>query len=173
MTIGPVPVAATRRTMAPMTEVNGLRLAYRGFVTGLAAAYVWLAVAMLAAALLAGDALSPLRPLAELLVAEHVTPSVAFVIGFALVQAAGATVGMCFAYFFGRFFTVRRTMNAAAPAFAVLAWALLATGVGAVGGSDSYGLQAAPLLATVAYGAILGSGIPIRAEVTRPSHLAD
>lgn len=170
MTIGPVPAAGARPTVSAMTEVNGLRLAYRGFVTGLAAAYVWLAVAMVAAALLAGDALAPLRPLAHTLVVETaVTPALAFVIGFALVQAAGAVVGMSFAYFFGRFFTVRRTMHIAAPAFALLVWALLATGVGTLIGSDVLALQVAPLLATIAYGVVLGSGVPVRAEVVRPA----
>ncbi len=154
--------------MGPMTEVNGLRLAYRGFVTGLAASYVWLAVAMVGGALLSGDPLAPLRPLALTLVAaQHVTASLAFVLGFALVQAFGAMVGMCFAYFFGRFFTVRGTMNAAAPAFAILAWALLATGVATLTGTDALGLQLAPLVATIAYGIVLGSGIPIRRDVTR------
>ena len=158
--------------MSPMTEVNGLRLAYRGFVTGLAAAYVWIAVAMIGATLLSGDPLAPLRPLAQILIADSLPAPLAFVIGFALVQAAGAMVGMCFAYFFGRFFTVRRTMNAAAPAFAILAWALLATGVSSLTGSNSLGLQVAPLIATVAYGVVLGSGVPIRREVTRATHLA-
>ena len=170
MTFGRVPAAGARPTVSAMTEVNGLRLAYRGFVTGLAAAYVWLAVAMTAAGLLAGDALAPLAPLANTLVAETaITPALAFVIGFAMVQAAGAVVGMCFAYFFGRFFTVRRTMSLAAPAVALLAWALLSTGVGTLIGSDVLSLQVAPLLATLAYGAVLGAGVPVRAEVMRPA----
>ncbi|MEO8274526.1 MAG: hypothetical protein ABI620_10710 [Chloroflexota bacterium] len=167
MTIGPVPAAGARATMSPMTEVNGLRLAYRGFVTGLAAAYVWIAVAMICASIFSGDALAPLRPLAQMLIAGSLAPSLAFVIGFAFVQGAGAMVGMCFAYFFGRFFTVRSTMNAAAPAVAILAWALLATGVSSLTGSDNLGLQVAPLIATMAYGVVLGSGIPIRRDVIR------
>ena len=168
MTIGLVPAAGARPTVAVMTEINGLRLAYRGFVTGLAAAYVWLAVAMSAAGFLAADPLAPLRPLAStLVVSGEVTPALAFVIGFAMVQAAGGLVGMCFAYFFGRFFTVRRTMSLAAPVVALLAWALLAAGVGTLIGSDVLALQLAPVLASVAYGAILGIGVPIRAEVTR------
>lgn len=168
MTIGLVPAAGARPTVVAMTEVNGLRLAYRGFVTGLAAAYVWLAVAMTVAGLLAGDALAPLAPLANTLVVEAaVTPALAFVVGFAMVQAAGAMVGMCFAYFFGRFFTVRRTMSLAAPAVALLAWALLATGVGTLIGSNVLSLQLAPLLATLAYGVVLGAGVPVRAEVIR------
>ncbi len=171
MTIGPVPASGTRLTMRPMTEVNGLRLAYRGFVTGLAAAYVWIAVAMIGASIFSGDALAPLRPLAQMIVADSVPPSLAFVVGFAFVQGAGATVGMCFAYFFGRFFTVRSTMNAAAPAFAILAWALLATGVNSLTGSNNLGMQVAPLIATVAYGVVLGTGVPVRRDVTRASRL--
>jgi hypothetical protein len=151
-----------------MTDVNGLRLAYRGFVTGLAAAYVWLAVAMIAGTIVTGDALAPLTPIAAtLLAAADMTPSMAFVIGFALVQAAGAVVGMTFAYFFGRFFTVRGTLATAAPIFAILAWALLAAGVGSLNGSDTLGRQLAPLLAAAAYGIVLGSGLPVRSEVVR------
>lgn len=151
-----------------MTEVNGLRLAYRGFVTGLAAAYVWLAVAMLVAALVTGDALAPLTPIATTLRdAAEMNPPLAFVLGLALVQAAGALTGMCFAYFFGRFFTVRATLAAAAPPFALIAWALLAAGVGALIGSDSLALQLAPILATLAYGAVLAAGLPLRGEVIR------
>ena len=129
VTIGPLPIDRRAPTVAPMTEVNGLRLAYRGFVTGLAASYVWLAVAMAGAAIVSHDALAPLTPLAATLIAAgDVTPSMSFVLGFALVQAAGALIGMCFAYFFGRFFTVRATVASAAPIVAVLAWALLAAG---------------------------------------------
>src|SRR5918992_5251545 len=109
-----------------MTEVMGLRLAYRGFVTGLAGAYVWAAIAMLLGAALHGDPLHPLRPLAMALTPVADTPELAFVLGLAAVQAGGALVGMCFAYFFARFFTVRATLAAAAPAFALLAWGLAA-----------------------------------------------
>ncbi len=171
MTIGPL----LRPPREPyggleMTEVNGLRLAYRGFVTGLAAAYVWLAVAMIAAAIVAGDPLAPLTPLAAtLLTTADLTPSLAFVIGFALVQAAGAMVGMTFAYFFGRFFTARATLSAAAPLFALLAWALLAAGVGSLTGSDVLGRQLAPILAAAAYGIVLGRGLPLRSQVVRGS----
>ncbi len=150
-----------------MTEVNGLRLAYRGFVTGLAAAYVWLAVALLTAAIVSGDALAPLRPLAMLLTDQAVRPELAFVIGFALVQAAGAVVGMVFAYFFGRFFTTRPTMATAAPVVALLAWALIATGVQSLDGTDTLALQLAPLLASAAYGLMLGAGTPVRRDVMR------
>lgn len=146
----------------------GLRLAYRGFVAGLAAAYVWLALAMAIAALLSGDALAPLRPLAAAVVtgAESV-PELAFVIGFALVQLGGAVVGMCFAYFFGRFFTVALTLRLAAPLFALLTWALLAAGLAQVTGSAGMGLDVAALIATAAYGLLLGAALPVRGEVVR------
>jgi hypothetical protein len=151
-----------------MTNVNGLRLAYRGFVTGLAAGYVWLATAMGLAALLHGDPLTPLRPLASLVLpAAGGSASASFVIGFALVQLAAATVGMCFSYFFGRFFTARSTIAAAAPCFAVLAWALLATGAGWRSGDAELGLAAAPVVATLAYGILLGAGLPLRGDVLR------
>ena len=45
------------------------------------------------------------------------------------VQAAGGLVGICFAYFFARFFTVRGTVVLAAPAFTLLAWTLLHAGL--------------------------------------------
>lgn len=153
-----------------MTEVLGLRLAYRGFVTGLAAAYVWLALAMIVASLVTGDALAPLRPLATAMVDGAGTiPELAFVIGFALVQLGGAMVGMCFAYFFGRFFTVRKTLAAAAPLFALLAWALLATGLAALTRTDA-GLEPAPLVATLFYGLVLGIGLPLRGDVLRATN---
>jgi hypothetical protein len=151
-----------------MTSVNGLRLAYRGFVTGLAAGYAWLAVAMVYAALAVGDPLQPLRPLASLILpAAGGSASASFVIGFGLVQLASAMAGMCFAYFFGRFFTTRPTMAAAAPCFALLAWALFAAGAGASGGIGPLGLAIAPLAATLAYGLLLGAGLPLRGDVER------
>jgi hypothetical protein len=151
-----------------MTSVNGLRLAYRGFVTGLAAGYAWLAVAMVYAALAVGDPLQPLRPLASLILpAAGGSASASFVIGFGLVQLASAMAGMCFAYFFGRFFTTRPTMAAAAPCFALLAWALVAAAIGARSGNGGLGLALAPLLATLAYGLLLGAGVPLRGEVLR------
>lgn len=151
-----------------MTTVNGLRLAYRGFVTGLAAGYVWMATAMGLAALLYGDALDPLRPLASLILpAAGGSPATSFVLGFGLVQLTAATVGMCFSYFFGRFFTARPTLAVAAPCFALLAWALLATGAGWRSGDADLGLAAAPVIATLAYGLLLGAGLPLRGDVTR------
>ncbi len=151
-----------------MTTVNGLRLAYRGFVTGLAAGYVWLATAMLLGALLHDDALQPLRPLAALILpAAGGSASASFVLGFGLVQLAAATIGMCFSYFFGRFFTIRPTLAVAAPCFALLAWALFAASAGAGEGLGQMGLAAAPLVATVAYGLLLGAGLPLRGDVLR------
>ena len=85
-----------------MTEVNGLRLAYRGFVTGLAGGYVWAAIAMLLATFASGEPLAPLRPLAEAVSPFASSPEVAFVLGLATIQAGGAFIGMIFAYFFAR-----------------------------------------------------------------------
>jgi hypothetical protein len=152
-----------------MTNLIGLRLAYRGFVTGLAAGYVWLATAMGIAALIDGDPLAPLQPFARSVLpsAGDGSQAAAFVLGFALVQLGSALIGMLFSYFFGRFFTIRRTLAAAAPCFALLAWALLATLVGRSSGQPDIGTSVAPLLATLAYGVLLGAGLPVRADVAR------
>jgi hypothetical protein len=156
-----------------MTEVNGLRLAYRGFITGLAAAYVWLAAAMITGALVQRDPLAPLRPVADaLLPTSGGSSDLAFVLGFAGVQLAGATAGMVFAYFFGRFFTVRGTLAAAATCFAVLVWGMVAVGLGPLSGVVDLGLRVAPLVGTVAYGLMLGVGLPVRGEVLREPELA-
>ena len=149
-----------------MTLVNGLRLAYRGFVTGLAAGYAWLATAMLAGMVLQADALAALRPIVALLPAARHDSATAFVIGFAAVQLAAAGLGMLFAYFFARFFTVRSTVALAAPCFALLAWALLAAVIGERSDMTA-GLALIPVLATLAYGALLGAGLPLRGEVLR------
>ena len=58
-----------------------------------------------------GDPLRPLRPLALALTPLAGSPELAFVLGLAAVQAGGAVIGMCFAYFFARFFTVRDTLG--------------------------------------------------------------
>jgi hypothetical protein len=150
-----------------MTLVNGLRLAYRGFVTGLAAGYAWLATAMLAGAILQADALAALRPVVALLAPGRNDSATAFVIGFAAVQLAAAGVGMIFAYFFARFFTVRSTVALAAPCFALLAWALIAAVIGDRTDVRA-GLALVPVLATLAYGALLGAGLPLRGDVLRP-----
>ncbi len=150
-----------------MTEVNGLRLAYRGFVSGLAGAYVWAAIAMALSGLLHGDALEPLRPIATAISPLAGTRELAFVLGLAAIQAGGALIGMVFAYFFARFFTVRGTLALAGPAVAVLAWALLTVlleqGIGAVTATD----QAVAIVATVGFGLILGANVPLRGEVAR------
>ena len=151
-----------------MTEINGLRLAYRGFVSGLAGAYVWAAIAMVIGGVLYGDPLMPLRPIATAITPLAGSPEMAFVLGLAVAQGAGALVGMCFAYFFARFFTVRATLGVAGPVVSVLAWALLAVL------SDRARLveltaahQGVAAIATLGFGAILGAGVPLRGEVTR------
>lgn len=151
-----------------MTEVNGLRLAYKGFVGGLAGAYVWAAIAMALAALVHGDPLRPLEPMARALWPLADSPELAFVLGLCAVQAGGATVGMVFAYFFGRFFTVRRTLAAAAPAASVLAWALIASGLTAFVPGAEAAVGPATVVATVGYGLMLGATVPVRADVRRP-----
>ena len=152
-----------------MTEVNGLRLAYRGFVSGIAGAYVWAAIAMALSGLLHGDPVEPLRPIATAISPLAGRPELAFVLGLAAVQAGGAVIGMVFAYFFARFFTVRTTLAVAGPVVAVLAWALLTVlleqGTGAFTATD----QLVAILATVGFGVILGANVPVRGEVTRYS----
>ena len=148
--------------------MNGLRLAYRGFVAGLAGGYVWAAIAMLLGSLLHADALRALRPIAVAISPLAGSPELSFVLGLAAVQAGGALVGMCFAYFFARFFTVPVTLWVGAPVVALLAWAL----VGAVLARevpDGAGVatHAMTLLATLGYGVMLAARVPLRGEVTR------
>jgi hypothetical protein len=150
-----------------MTEVMGLRLAYRGFVTGLAGAYVWAAIAMLLAGLLYGDPLRPLRPLAIAISPMADTPELAFVLGLVAIQAGGAVVGMCFAYFFARFFTVRATLAGAATMVALLAWALIAAGLTRGLGVRIVTPEIVPIVATLGYGLLLAVGVPVRGDVTR------
>jgi len=150
-----------------MTEVNGLRLAYRGFITGLAGGYVWTAIAMLLSALADGDPLRPLRPVALALWPFAGSPELAFVLGLAGVQAGGAVVGMCFAYFFARFFTVRTTLAVAAPVFTLLAWGLIASVVARDTGIVEFATHPVPALASLGYGLMLGLALPLRGEVTR------
>ena len=150
-----------------MTEINGLRLAYKGFVGGIAAAYVWAAIAMVLAGIVHGDPLRPLEPVALAITPLAGAPELAFVLGLCAIQAGGAFIGMGFAYFFGRFFTVRATLALAAPVVALLAWAIIATALARdLGGVEAV---AAPItiLATVGYGAVLGAAVPLRGEVTR------
>jgi hypothetical protein len=152
-----------------MTEVNGLRLAYRGFVSGIAGGYVWAAIAMTLASVAFGDPLRPLRPFADALLPMAVTPELAFVLGIGAVQAGGALVGMCFAYFFGRFFTVRATVAAAGPCFALLVWGLIAT-LGVTDGAHAgFATHPIAVLATIGFGLLLGGAVPLRGEVARYS----
>ena len=150
-----------------MTELNGLHLAYKGFVGGLAGGYVWTAIAMSLAAIVHADPLRPLEPLALALTPIAGSPELAFVLGLGAVQAGGALAGMCFAYFFGRFFTVRATLAVAAPAAALLAWGIVA----AVLRRELPGVElvAAPvsILAAIGYGLILGATVPVRGAVVR------
>jgi hypothetical protein len=150
-----------------MTDVNGLRLAYRGFIAGLAGGYVWAAIAMLLAALAEGDPLRPLRPIALALTPIAGSPELAFVLGLAAVQAGGAVIGMCFAYFFARFFTVRTTLAVAAPVFTLLVWGLIATVVARDSGIVEFSTHPVPALASIGYGLLLGLSLPLRGEVAR------
>jgi hypothetical protein len=141
-----------------VTEINGLRLAYRGLVTGLAAGWVWAATAMLGG-LLAGW--RPLLPL-ELLGGGNGRDELA--LGIAIVALASGGIGMAFAYFFARYFTVRGTLLAAAPSFALLAW--LATASALDAGPDIWP-QLVLAVASLSYGVLLGIGLPVRGQVTR------
>jgi hypothetical protein len=152
-----------------VTDVKGLHLAYRGFVSGLAAAYVWAAIAMTLAGLIHGDPLLPLRPIALAITPLAGPPELAFVIGLAAVQAAGALIGMCFAYFFARFFTVRSTMRVAGPATAILAWGLVSAVLARGGPGVSMDAQALAVMATIGYGLLLGTTVPVRGDVIRYS----
>lgn len=153
-----------------MTEVNGLRLAYRGFVAGLAGAYVWIAIAMLAA-VPGGGPLAPLRVLASIGPdGWAATGEEALILGLALTQVVGAAVGIGFAYFFGRFFTVRATLGTGAVCVALLAWVVLSNRLASAAELDPIALGASGglLVATVGYGLVLGWWVPVRGEVTRP-----
>jgi hypothetical protein len=150
-----------------MTEVNGLRLAYRGFVAGLAGGYVWVAIAMALAGVLHGDPLRPRRPFALAITPLAGSAELAFVLGLAVVQLGGAVIGMVFAYYFARFFTVPATLRLAAPAVAVLVWALIAVAVGRLPVAGDLATDGVPLLATLGYGLLLGAAVPLRGEVLR------
>ena len=150
-----------------MTEVNGLRLAYKGFVGGLAGGYVWAAIAMSLAGIVHGDPLRPLEPMALALAPFAGSPELAFVLGIGAVQAGGALAGMCFAYFFGRFFTVRTTLAVAAPIAALLAWGIVAAVLARQ--LPGFEMVAAPvsILATIGYGLVVGTTVPVRGAVVR------
>lgn len=151
-----------------MTDVNGLRLAYRGFIAGLAGGYVWAAIAMVLAWIVRGDPLLALSPLADAIVPLAGSRELALVLGLALAQAAGGLVGMCFAYFFGRYFTVRATLAVAAPAFTLLVWGLVATAIPGDMATLGFVTHPIPIIAALGYGLLLGAAVPLRAEVTRP-----
>lgn len=153
-----------------MTEIYGIRLAYRGLIAGLAGAYCWLAIAMLAS-MAAGHPLGPLQLLASVGPGGWSTPpGDAFATGLGMVLVAGGGIGMLFAYFFGRFFTVRRTLAAAGPCVAVLAWWLLSGPLGAAAQVEPWrlGTSAAMVLSALAYGLVIGTMVPVRGEVLRP-----
>ncbi len=149
--------------------MNGLRLAYRGLVAGLAGGYVWAAIAMFLSGLADGDPLRPLRPIALAFSPLASSPELAFVLGLAIIQGAGALIGMCFAYFFARFFTVRATLAIAAPVFTLLIWGLVAAAVSRDAGIVEFATHPIPALASVGYGLLLGAAVPVRREVTRYS----
>ncbi len=150
-----------------MTEVNGLRLAYRGFISGLAGGYVWAAIAMVLSGLADGDPLRPLRPIALAFSPVASSPELAFVLGLAAIQGGGALIGMCFAYFFARFFTVRATLAIAAPALTLLVWGMIGAVVARDSGVVEFATHPIPALASLGYGLLLGAAIPLRGEVIR------
>jgi hypothetical protein len=152
-----------------MTEVNGLRLAYRGLIAGLAGGYVWAAIAMSLAAIVHGDPLRPLEPLAMTLFPVAGSPELSFVLGLGAVQAGGALLGMCFAYFFGRFFTVRPTLAAAGLAFALIAWGLVGLAVARDPSATAFVTQPIGIVAAIGFGTLLGAWVPLRGEVVRQS----
>lgn len=141
-----------------MTEVNGPRLAYRGLVAGLAGGWVWLAIALAGLIAVGVDPLSTVDRLGH-------GPGWGAVGTVALAQVAAGLTGMLFAYFFGRYFTVRPTLAVSATAFALLGWLMLAD----VAGIDGlrWPTQLVLGIASLAYGAMLGNALPVRSEVTR------
>jgi len=142
-----------------VTEVNGLHLAFRGLTAGLAAGWVWVAVALTGLVLAGSDPLAATNPLG------NGTAGTGLISALAIAQVASGGVGLVFAYFFGRYFTVRGTLALTALAFAVLCW--LATAYVLDGSWLSMTRQAVLTLAAVAYGAMLGGAVPTRTEVLR------
>ena len=92
-----------------MTEVNGLHLAFRGLTAGLAAGWVWLAIALAGLLLEGGD------PLAATGALGNGTEGSGLISALAIAQVTAGGIGLVFAYFFGRYFTVRGTLAVAAP----------------------------------------------------------
>lgn len=157
-----------------MTEVNGLQLAYRGLIAGLVGGYVWVATAMLLAWPV-GHPLDPMRLLASIGPDGWLgSQAESFLLGLGMTQVVGGTIGITFAYFFARFFTVRPTLAVAGPCFALLAWGVLSDRLAATVGLAGWqvGAPIALLLATFCYGLVLGSAVPLRGEVTRYARAA-
>ena len=139
-----------------MTEVNGLRLAYRGLVAGLAGGWVWVAVTLAGLLAVGNDPFVLTRPLG------NGTAGSGLISALALAQVIAGGTGLIFAYFFGRYFTVRATLAAAAPAFALLCW--LAAAYVIDGSPMSLARQAVLTAAALAYGAMLGGWVPVRGD---------
>ncbi len=141
-----------------MTEVNGPRLAYRGLVAGLAGGWVWTAITLAGLLATGVDPLNLVQPLAR----DTAWGAVGAV---ALAQVAGGLAGLLFAYFFGRYFTVRATLAVSATVFALLVWLAVAD----LAGADTlrWSVQVVLGVAALAYGAMLGNAVPVRGEVLR------
>jgi hypothetical protein len=151
-----------------VTEVNGLRLAYRGFIAGIIGAYVWVAIAMVTA-LPGGDPLRPIVLVGSLGPGATASEAHAFVLGLAVAQVVGGGVGIGFAYFFARFFTVRPTLGTAGICVAMLAWGLVSNRLAVAVGTDPWALGRSVelVMATLAYGWVLGWSVPVRGDVER------
>jgi hypothetical protein len=154
-----------------MTEIYGLRLAYRGLIAGLAGGYVWLAVAMVMSWPITGP-LSPVQMLAAVAPDRlALAPGSSFLLALMLVELTAGAMGLGFAYFLGRYFTVRRTLAAAGPCFALLAWLAVSEGLGV--SRLPLAVQVGLAFATLLYGTLLGAAIPTRPELLRtPNRIA-
>jgi hypothetical protein len=142
-----------------MTEVNGLHLAFRGLVAGLAGGWVWLAIA------LGGLRMADVDPLGATAFLGNGTLGSGLIGSLAVAQLVTGGIGMLFAYFFARYFTVRATLAIAATAFALLAWLALSK---LLDGSWLTVTRYAVLtIAAMAYGLMLGGAVPVRGEVLR------
>jgi hypothetical protein len=144
-----------------VTEINGLRLAYRGLVTGLAAGWVWTATGMV------GGLFAGWRPLLPLETLGGGDGRYQLALGIVIVQLASGGIGMLFAYFFARYFTVRGTLAIAAPCFALLAWLVLGRLA-----EHSAATNTVLLAASLVYGLMLGADVPLRGDLLRERRLA-
>jgi hypothetical protein len=148
-----------------MTEIYGLRLAYRGLIAGLAGGYVWLAVAMVMSWPITGP-LGPVQLLAAVAPDRlALAPGSSFLLALMLVELTAGAMGLGFAYFLGRYFTVRRTLAAAGPCFALLAWLAVSEGLGV--SRLPLTVQVGLAFATLLYGTLLGAAVPTRPELVR------